>query len=199
MFAPVAHRPWGWESNLDQACARHFDVVINATSVGMWPNVKDCLFPNVIPGDVVFDLVYNPLETELIRRARAQGRQVVPGVKMFIEQAVRQFEIWTGETAPRAAMEAAALDLAIGEVFGAEEMTLTRRQLVIAAAAGSAAAAKASGATGAAGRNSVHAPRPQQKEFGKTPIPSQSSPSPSPLNRRSSSKHDRRRIFRLHL
>jgi 3-dehydroquinate dehydratase/shikimate dehydrogenase len=95
---------------LDQACARHFDVVINATSVGMWPNVKDCPFPDTIPGDIVFDLVYNPLETELIRRARAQGRQVVPGVKMFIEQAVRQFEIWTGETAPRAAMEAAALD-----------------------------------------------------------------------------------------
>ena len=82
----------------------------NATSVGMWPNVKDCLFPDTIPGDVVFDLVYNPLETELIRRAKAQGKQIVPGVKMFIEQAVRQFEIWTGESAPRAAMEAAALD-----------------------------------------------------------------------------------------
>jgi 3-dehydroquinate dehydratase/shikimate dehydrogenase len=95
---------------LDQACSRHFDVVVNATSVGMWPSVKECLFPNDIPGDIVFDLVYNPLETELIRRARAQGRQVVPGVKMFIEQAVRQFEIWTGETAPRAAMEVAALD-----------------------------------------------------------------------------------------
>ncbi len=104
-------RPLGAENlTLDQACARHFDVVINATSVGMWPNVKDCVFPDEIPGDVVFDLVYNPLETELIRRARAQGKQVIPGVKMFIEQAVRQFEIWTGETAPRAAMEAAALD-----------------------------------------------------------------------------------------
>ncbi len=95
---------------LDQARAKHFDVVVNATSVGMWPNVKDCVFPNAIPGDVVFDLVYNPLETELIRRARAQGKQVVTGVKMFIEQAIRQFEIWTGESAPRAAMETAALD-----------------------------------------------------------------------------------------
>jgi 3-dehydroquinate dehydratase/shikimate dehydrogenase len=54
--------------------------------------------------------VYNPLETLLIRRAREQGKQVVPGVKMFIEQAVRQFEIFTGETAPRAAMESAAID-----------------------------------------------------------------------------------------
>ena len=95
---------------LDQARTKHFDVVINATSVGMWPNVKDCVFPDAIPGDVVFDMVYNPLETELIRRAKAQGKQVVPGVKMFIEQAIRQFEIWTGESAPRAAMETAALD-----------------------------------------------------------------------------------------
>ncbi len=95
---------------LAQACARQFDVVINATSVGMWPNVNDCLFPDKIPGEVVFDLVYNPLETELIRRARAQGKQVIPGVKMFLEQAVRQFEIWTGQPAPRAAMETAALD-----------------------------------------------------------------------------------------
>jgi 3-dehydroquinate dehydratase/shikimate dehydrogenase len=46
----------------------------------------------------------------LIRKARADGKQVIPGVRMFIEQAVRQFEIWTGETAPRATMEAAALD-----------------------------------------------------------------------------------------
>jgi 3-dehydroquinate dehydratase/shikimate dehydrogenase len=94
----------------DQLLARHFDVVINATPVGMWPNVDDCYFDGKIPGEIVFDLVYNPLETALIRRAREQGKQVVPGLKMFIEQAVRQFEIWTGETAPRAAMETAALD-----------------------------------------------------------------------------------------
>ncbi|MDP9054770.1 MAG: shikimate dehydrogenase [Acidobacteriota bacterium] len=94
----------------EQLEARHFDVVVNATPVGMWPNVNDCYFDGKIPGEIVFDLVYNPLETELIRRARADGKKVVPGLKMFIEQAVRQFEIWTGETAPRAAMEAAALD-----------------------------------------------------------------------------------------
>jgi 3-dehydroquinate dehydratase/shikimate dehydrogenase len=94
----------------EQTLARHFDVIVHATPLGMWPNVNDCYFGNGIPGEIVFDLVYNPLETTLIRRAREQGKQVVPGLKMFIEQAVRQFEIWTGETAPRAAMEAAALD-----------------------------------------------------------------------------------------
>jgi 3-dehydroquinate dehydratase/shikimate dehydrogenase len=94
----------------DQLLSRHFDVVINATPVGMWPNVNDCYFEGRIPGEIVFDLVYNPLETQLIKRARDQGKQIVPGLKMFIEQAVRQFEIWTGETAPRSAMETAALD-----------------------------------------------------------------------------------------
>jgi 3-dehydroquinate dehydratase/shikimate dehydrogenase len=94
----------------EQILSRHFDVVINATPIGMWPNVNDCYFNGHIPGEIVFDMVYNPLETTLIRRAREEGKLVIPGLKMFIEQAVRQFEIWTGETAPRAAMEAAALD-----------------------------------------------------------------------------------------
>jgi 3-dehydroquinate dehydratase/shikimate dehydrogenase len=105
----------------EQTLSRHFDVVINATPIGMWPNVNDCYFNGHIPGEIVFDMVYNPLETTLIRRAREQGKQVIPGLKMFIEQAVRQFEIWTGETAPRAAMEAAALDAL--EIRHAEQKT----------------------------------------------------------------------------
>jgi len=94
----------------EQVMLRHFDIVINATPVGMWPNCNESPFEGPIPGEIVFDMVYNPLETTLIRCAREQGKQVVPGLKMFIEQAVRQFELWTGETAPRSAMETAALD-----------------------------------------------------------------------------------------
>jgi 3-dehydroquinate dehydratase/shikimate dehydrogenase len=94
----------------EQVMLRHFDIVINATPVGMWPNCNESPFDGPIPGEIVFDMVYNPLETTLIRRAREQGKQIVPGLKMFIEQAVRQFELWTGETAPRSAMETAALD-----------------------------------------------------------------------------------------
>ena len=45
-----------------------------------------------------------------IRRAREQKKIVIPGIEMFIEQAVRQFEIWTGESAPRSAMEKAAME-----------------------------------------------------------------------------------------
>jgi len=92
----------------DQLTSRHFDAVVHATPLGMFPNVKECFFNGTIPGEIVFDMVYNPLETELAKRARQQGKTVVPGVEMFIEQAVRQFEIWTGEAAPKAVMSKAA-------------------------------------------------------------------------------------------
>jgi 3-dehydroquinate dehydratase / shikimate dehydrogenase len=94
----------------DELDGRRFDAVVHATSVGMHPHVNDCFFAGDIPGDVVFDMVYNPLETVLLRRAREQNKEVIPGTDMFLEQAVRQFEIWTGEAAPRAAMEKAALE-----------------------------------------------------------------------------------------
>jgi 3-dehydroquinate dehydratase / shikimate dehydrogenase len=94
----------------EEAVQRNFDVLVHATPVGMFPNINDCFFDGRIPAEVVFDMVYNPVETMLIRRAREQRKTVVPGIDMFIEQAVRQFEIWTGETAPRALMEKAAVE-----------------------------------------------------------------------------------------
>ena len=69
-----------------------------------------CFFEGRIPAKLVFDMVYNPLETALAQRAKAQGATVIPGLEMFLEQAARQFEIWTGENAPRAVMEKAALE-----------------------------------------------------------------------------------------
>ena len=94
----------------DQVESRKFDVLVHATPLGMWPNVNDCFFRNSIPAEIVFDMVYNPIETLLIQHAREQGKVVIPGLEMFIEQAARQFEIWTGETAPRAIMEKAAIE-----------------------------------------------------------------------------------------
>jgi 3-dehydroquinate dehydratase/shikimate dehydrogenase len=87
-----------------------FDVLVHATPLGMSPRSGECFFNGRIPAKLVFDMVYNPLETKLIQHAREQGKAVVPGLEMFIEQAVRQFEIWTGETAPRAVMQKAALE-----------------------------------------------------------------------------------------
>ena len=89
---------------------RHFDALVHATPLGMYPHAGECYFPDRIPADVVFDMVYNPIETLLCRRAAEQGRTVIPGWEMFIEQAVEQFQIWTGEPAPRAVMERAALE-----------------------------------------------------------------------------------------
>jgi 3-dehydroquinate dehydratase/shikimate dehydrogenase len=80
----------------------------------MFPHVNECFFEDRIPADIVFDMVYNPLETVLVKHAREQGKTVVPGLDMFIEQAVRQFEIWTGETAPRSVMQKAALEALSG-------------------------------------------------------------------------------------
>jgi shikimate 5-dehydrogenase len=50
----------------------------------------------------------------LVKHAKEQGKTVVPGLEMFIEQAVRQFEIWTGETAPRSVMQKAAMEALTG-------------------------------------------------------------------------------------
>jgi 3-dehydroquinate dehydratase/shikimate dehydrogenase len=94
----------------EQLKDHHFDAVIHATPIGMFPHVNDCFFNGNIPAEIVFDMVYNPLETVLVKRAREQGKTVVPGLDMFIEQAVRQFEIWTGESAPRPVMHKAAME-----------------------------------------------------------------------------------------
>lgn len=94
---------------LEDAARESYDVLIHATPVGMEPNSKASLFNKMIPAGLVFDMVYNPRETALLKRAKAQGCKVIYGSEMLLEQALRQFEIWTGETAPRAPM-AKALD-----------------------------------------------------------------------------------------
>lgn len=77
-----------------------FDVIINATPVGMG-NTKDSpLKEDEIRAHYVFDMVYDPVETKLIKLAKARGAQIIPGIEMFVHQAARQFEIWTGKPAP---------------------------------------------------------------------------------------------------
>ena len=77
-----------------------FDVIINATPVGMG-NTKDSpLNADEIKAKYVFDMVYDSRETRLIRLAKERGAEVIPGIEMFVHQAARQFEIWTGKPAP---------------------------------------------------------------------------------------------------
>ncbi|MEZ5403888.1 MAG: shikimate dehydrogenase [Bryobacteraceae bacterium] len=94
----------------DQAEKMDFDALVHCTPMGMYPHTDECFFRDRIPAGLVFDMVYNPRETQLVQRALADGKTVVPGLSMFLEQAARQFEIWTGESPPRAAMERAALE-----------------------------------------------------------------------------------------
>jgi len=82
-----------------------FDVLINTTPCGM-RGVKPLLPINKdeLNAKLVFDLVYNPIETPLIQLARARGIPTITGLEMFIQQGVKQFEIWTGRPAPEAEM-----------------------------------------------------------------------------------------------
>jgi shikimate dehydrogenase len=78
------------------------DVVINATPVGMYPGSGSPLEKELLkPGMTVFDLVYTPPETPLLRYARQKGCTIIPGMEMFVRQAVLQFWYFTGITVPR--------------------------------------------------------------------------------------------------
>ena len=76
------------------------DLLINATPIGMFPMVDSSPVHGPIPAEAVLDMVYNPPITRLLRSARDQGKTVIQGTTMFLAQAARQFEIWTGHRAP---------------------------------------------------------------------------------------------------
>ena len=86
-------------------------VLIHCTPVGMHPDTKASLVPkSLLHRDLaVMDIVYNPLQTQLLADARARGLTAISGVEMFVNQAVLQFELWTGKKAPREAMRAVVL------------------------------------------------------------------------------------------
>jgi len=80
---------------------QRFDVLINSTPCGM-KGVKQTLpiAENELNASLVFDMVYNPIETPLLKLAHSRGIAVVSGLEMFVQQGARQFEIWTGKPAP---------------------------------------------------------------------------------------------------
>jgi 3-dehydroquinate dehydratase/shikimate dehydrogenase len=77
-----------------------FDVIVNATPVGMANPRETPLNENEINAKYVFDMVYDPAETRFLKAAKDRGAQIIPGIEMFVHQAARQFEIWTGKPAP---------------------------------------------------------------------------------------------------
>ncbi|WP_055107332.1 shikimate dehydrogenase [Paenibacillus ihumii] len=89
----------------------HIDIVINTTSVGMYPRTGELPIPAELlaPHMVVSDLIYNPLKTELLLRAESIGCRIHNGLGMFVYQGAYAFEYWTGRPAPVEAMRAAVL------------------------------------------------------------------------------------------
>jgi 3-dehydroquinate dehydratase / shikimate dehydrogenase len=78
-----------------------FDVIINTTPVGMGNSRESPLQEKEINTRYVFDMIYDPAETRLLQLAKERGAQIIPGIEMFVHQAARQFEIWTGKPAPQ--------------------------------------------------------------------------------------------------
>ena len=89
-----------------------WDLLVNATSVGMSPHADATPAPaeSLRPGALVFDTVYRPLETQLLREARARGCRVQDGLEMLVHQAVEQIRIWSGKRADAGVLRRAALD-----------------------------------------------------------------------------------------
>ncbi len=97
--------------DLTDAMAEH-QVILQGTPIGMYPHtIEDTPIPqNLLRSDhIIFDMVYRPHRTRLIREAQALGCHTIVGAEMLVNQAVVQFETWTGADAPRDVMRAALL------------------------------------------------------------------------------------------
>lgn len=91
----------------DYAALSHCKLLINATPIGtkgLDSGYNNCVIPGgteaIHSNQIVFDMVYNPMETRLLEIARMAGAQTIPGIDMLVGQASRSFEIWTGKTMP---------------------------------------------------------------------------------------------------
>lgn len=96
---------------------RAADLLVNATPVGMSPRIDASIWPDAVPFPAhltVFDLVYNPQETRLLRQARAAGALGIDGLDMLVRQGAIAFELWTGQQAPFDVMRAAC-ERALGQ------------------------------------------------------------------------------------
>lgn len=88
-----------WENRGSESC----EILINGTSVGMWPKMDETPYEAhwLSESALVFDTVYNPEKTLLLKSAKDRGCTVASGLEMFIRQAAMQFKLFTGQSAPR--------------------------------------------------------------------------------------------------
>jgi shikimate dehydrogenase len=95
---------------LDEVEKYGADMIIQTTSIGMYPHVNQCPVPEQILNKdmLVMDIIYNPLDTQLLKEAKDRGCTVIDGLSMFIYQGAGQFELWTGLHPPVSEMRKAA-------------------------------------------------------------------------------------------
>ncbi len=82
---------------------RNSKLIINTTPMGMFPDVDDSattIQESFMKGQIVFDVVYNPVKTKLLKLAESQGATIITGLKMFVEQGAKSFELLCGEKMP---------------------------------------------------------------------------------------------------
>jgi shikimate dehydrogenase len=87
-------------------------LIVNATSAGMWPDVDHTPWPYGVPypeGAALYDTVYRPAHTRLMRDAEAHGLRAIGGLGMLVRQGAAAFTLWTGIDAPVEVMQAACL------------------------------------------------------------------------------------------
>ena len=99
------YRPWSGPAIVPEDT----DILINATSVGLHPNGHECPdvdFDGVRPGMTVCDVIFNPVNTPFLTRAAERGAKTVDGLGMLVNQGSYNYELWTGEKAPRDVMYA---------------------------------------------------------------------------------------------
>jgi len=101
------------ESNTENLVSvlREADILVNATSVGMTPNINDTPISSDLlkPNLIVFDIVYNPIKTRLLREAEVAGAKTISGLDMLVWQGALAFEKWTGLKAPVELMRETAI------------------------------------------------------------------------------------------
>lgn len=125
---PVVARPWKGDIDLSGS-----DLVVNATSIGMEHGGAEALSPLpaklIPPQALVFDLVYNPVETPLMKEAQKAGARTLGGLAMLVYQGALSFELWTGRQAPLDIMFEAAKGALVEEKIGMEKTEQLRECL----------------------------------------------------------------------
>jgi shikimate dehydrogenase len=88
---------------------KNYDIIVNATSIGLKNEPSPISLESIKPETIVYDIVYMPMNTDFLKKAKEKGAKIIYGYEMLLGQAVRAFEIWHGIEAPYNAMKKALL------------------------------------------------------------------------------------------